>query len=108
SPVWSRRAPSGASRRRASSRRSAAARTRPRPPRADSRVPFRTMTFVPVGVVLKHEGDGWIATVSVNGTTATVHRVRMSRAEHERYGGGDVSDLVRRSFEFLLARESNT
>ena len=66
------------------------------------------MTFVPVGVVLKHEGDGWIATVSVNGTTATVHRVRMSRAEHERYGGGDVSDLVRRSFEFLLARESNT
>jgi len=34
--------------------------------------------------------------------------VRVSRADRERYGGGDVAELVRRSFEFLLARESNT
>jgi hypothetical protein len=66
------------------------------------------MPFVPVGVLLKDEGDGWIASVTVNDTTATVHRVRISRAEHERYGGGDVTALVRRSFEFLLAREANT
>jgi hypothetical protein len=66
------------------------------------------MPFVPVGVLLKDERDGWVATVTVNDTTATVHRVRISRAEHERYGGGDVTDLVRRSFEFLLARETNT
>ena len=38
----------------------------------------------------------------------TTHRVRVSRADRERYGGGDVADLVRRSFEFLLAREPNT
>lgn len=38
----------------------------------------------------------------------TTHRVRVSRAERERYGGGDVTDLVARSFEFLLAREPNT
>ena len=34
--------------------------------------------------------------------------MRVSRADRERYGGGDVADLVRRSFEFLLAREPNT
>jgi hypothetical protein len=63
---------------------------------------------LPVGVLLKDERDGWVATVTVNDTTATVHRVRISRAEHERYGGGDVTNLVRRSFAFLLAREPNT
>lgn len=37
-----------------------------------------------------------------------MHRVRVSPAELERYGGGDdVADLARRSFEFLLAREAN-
>jgi hypothetical protein len=66
------------------------------------------MPRVPIGVVLKDEGDGWIATVTVNATTATVHRVRISRAEHERYGGGDITALVRRSFEFLLEREPNS
>jgi hypothetical protein len=34
--------------------------------------------------------------------------VRISAAELERYGDGDVADLVRRSLEFLLERESNT
>jgi hypothetical protein len=64
--------------------------------------------LVRVDIALKEERDGWVATVTVNDTTATVHRVGISRAEHERYGGGDVTDLVRRSFEFLLAREANT
>ena len=61
-----------------------------------------------VNIALEISGGGWIATVSVTGTAGTVHRVRISRAEHERYGGGDVTALVRRSFEFLLAREANS
>jgi hypothetical protein len=51
---------------------------------------------------------GWVADVTVNERSATRHRVSVSAAERERYGGGDVADLVRRSFEFLLAREPNT
>ena len=66
------------------------------------------MPAPPVGVVLKETDDGWIATVSVTDETATVHRVRISRAEYERFGDGDVTALVRRSFDFLLAREPNT
>ena len=61
-----------------------------------------------VDIALRDGGDGWVATVSVNDATATIHRVHISRAEHERYGGGDVTALVRRAFEFLLAREPNT
>ena len=38
----------------------------------------------------------------------TTHRVGVSAAERQRYGGGDVADLVRRSFAFMLAREANT
>jgi hypothetical protein len=52
--------------------------------------------------------EGWIMKVTVTDRTRTTHVVRISRAEHERYGGGDITDLVRRSFEFLLDRESNT
>jgi hypothetical protein len=48
---------------------------------------------------------GWLMRVTVADRTSTTHTVRISRAEHERYGGGDVIDLVRRSFEFLLERE---
>ena len=44
----------------------------------------------------------------MKGPETTTHRVRISRAARDRYGGGDVADLVERSFEFLLARESNT
>jgi hypothetical protein len=51
---------------------------------------------------------GWVMSVTVTDRIRTAHVVRVSRAEHERYGGGDVADLVRRSFEFLLAREPNT
>ena len=52
--------------------------------------------------------DGWVARVTVAAPTRTSHTVRVSRAELERYGGGDVGALLRRSFEFLLDRESNT
>lgn len=51
---------------------------------------------------------GWLMNVTVSDRTQTTHVVRISRAEHERYGGGDVVELVRRSFEFLLDREPNT
>lgn len=51
---------------------------------------------------------GWRMTVTVSDRTRTTHVVRISRAEHERYGGGDIVELVRRSFEFLLEREPNT
>ena len=46
---------------------------------------------------------------TVRDRTTTTHRVRISRADRQNYGGSrDVADLVRQSFEFLLARESNT
>jgi hypothetical protein len=53
-------------------------------------------------------GGGWVAHVSVSAPTKTSHVVRVSSAELERYGGGDVHELLRRSFEFLLDHESNT
>jgi hypothetical protein len=59
-------------------------------------------------ISVRESGDGHVADVTVPGPPTTTHRVRVSRAERERYGGGDVADLVKRSFEFLLAREANT
>ncbi len=64
-----------------------------------------------VDVTVRVERDGWTADVtvtSVTSVTTTRHRVRISNAEHRRYGGGDVDSLVRRSFAFLLEREPNT
>jgi len=61
-----------------------------------------------VDVTVREMTDGWIADVIVRGETTTTHRVRVTADEHARYGGGDVSDLVRRSFAFMLAREPNT
>ena len=61
-----------------------------------------------IAVSVRESGDGHIADVTVKDRDTTTHRVRVSRAERERYGDGDVSDLVKRSFEFLLAREGNT
>jgi hypothetical protein len=61
-----------------------------------------------IGVRVDDSGDGWLAEVVVRDGKSTTHRVRVSKTERERYGGGDVADLVRRSFEFLLAREPNT
>ena len=59
-------------------------------------------------MTIRESGDGHVADVTVKGRETTTHRVRVSRADRERYGGGDVADLVKRSFEFLLAREANT
>ena len=60
--------------------------------------------------VIEIEGGGndhgWVMHVTVANGRTTTHTVRISRPEHERYGGGDVTDLVRRSFEFLLEREA--
>jgi hypothetical protein len=61
-----------------------------------------------IAVRVRESGDGQVADVTVQGPPTTSHTVRVSRAERERYGGGDVTDLIRRSFEFLLAREANT
>jgi hypothetical protein len=61
-----------------------------------------------VDVTVREESDGWTALVTVRSQSTTAHKVRISRADHVRYGDGDVADLVRRSFEFLLAREPNT
>jgi hypothetical protein len=62
-----------------------------------------------IAVSVRESGDGWLAEVTVRGPAMTTHRVRVSKAERERYGGGrEVTDLVRRSFDFLLAREPNT
>ena len=48
--------------------------------------------------------------VTVAGRTATTHRVTVDPAYHERLTGGHISaeELVKKSFEFLLKRESNT
>lgn len=61
-----------------------------------------------IEIALVDSPDGWIANVTVTAQTQTTHVVRVSRAEQERYGDGDVKGLVRRSFEFLLEREPNT
>ena len=57
---------------------------------------------------LRDTQDGWIADVTVRDAITTTHHVRVARAERDRYGGDDVAELVRRSFEFLLAREPST
>jgi hypothetical protein len=61
-----------------------------------------------IAVSVRESGDGWLAEVTVRDSAMTTHRVRVSKAERERYGAADVAELVRRSFEFLLAREPNT
>jgi hypothetical protein len=61
-----------------------------------------------IAVSVTESGDGHVALVTVKDRETTTHHVRVSRVERERYGGEDVADLVRRSFEFLLAREANT
>lgn len=53
--------------------------------------------------------DGWTATVKVQHEgTRTEHRVRVTKQDLARYGASDATDLVRRSFEFLLEREPAT
>jgi hypothetical protein len=53
--------------------------------------------------------DGWSCVVEVTegGGAATRHSVHVTHADVERWGRGEgVEELVRRSFEFLLSRES--
>ncbi len=66
------------------------------------------MTPPHLEVKVRSTDTGWTADVTIAATPATRHAVRLSRAEYERYGKGDVEDLVRRTFAFLLAREPNT
>jgi hypothetical protein len=62
-----------------------------------------------IAVECSAAGGGWLARVSVTGGGSTRrYEVRVSPAELARYapGAAEPTDLVRRSFEFLLARES--
>jgi hypothetical protein len=61
-----------------------------------------------IAVTVQPTAAGHVADVTVRDHTTTTHRVRVSEEERERYGAADVTDLVRRSFEFLLSREPNT
>ena len=58
----------------------------------------------------KATDDGWECEVAVDHAgERTHHTVTVSRKDFERWGrGGDVEDLVSRSFEFLLQREPPT
>jgi hypothetical protein len=63
-----------------------------------------------VEVACRTGSDGWTCTVSVDDPTGsgTSHEVRVTRADLARFAPGaeDPVDLVKRSFAFLLARES--
>jgi hypothetical protein len=43
----------------------------------------------------------------IEGRSESTHRVRVGEDDHRRLGGGriEADELIRRSFEFLLARE---
>jgi hypothetical protein len=61
-----------------------------------------------VSVVCQSDEDGWMCDVVVgDGVGATRHGVTVSRGELDALapGAADPTDLVHRSFEFLLARE---
>ena len=60
-----------------------------------------------VALTVREDAGGWIADVRITASTTTTHLVRVTRDEHARFGGGDVTQLVRRSIDFLLAREGN-
>ena len=52
-------------------------------------------------------GDEW--NVTVQGTTVTGHRVRVTKADLARFPEGRTpEELLQASFEFLLEREPNT
>ncbi len=52
---------------------------------------------------------GWVAAVRVqHGGASTRHRVTVREEDLRRYGSDDPSELVRRSFAFLLEREPST
>ena len=55
-------------------------------------------------------GDGWSFDVTVReGGSSTSHRVKLSKSDYERLTASSQlspSDLVKKSFDFLLERES--
>jgi hypothetical protein len=57
---------------------------------------------------VKHSaGDEWL--VTINAAVRTHHRVRLTKAVHDRLAGGKPAEaLIRESFQFLLEREPNT
>ena len=57
---------------------------------------------------LKHSGgDQW--TVTVKGDRTTEHRVKVTKADLDRYAAGRTAEeLLEESFRFLLEREPNT
>ena len=61
-----------------------------------------------IDVQTTDEADGWTCLVRVSDARgSSEHRVRVPRADLDLLapGASDPTDLVRRSFEFLLARE---
>jgi hypothetical protein len=61
-----------------------------------------------IEVTCRSEAEGWACAVTLADETGTsVHQVRVARQDLERLASGATTpdDLVRRSFEFLLARE---
>lgn len=59
-----------------------------------------------VTVSTKDESDCWVCEVVVEDAgERTRYTVTVTRLDLERWGHGDVEDLVRRSFDFLLQRE---
>jgi hypothetical protein len=61
-----------------------------------------------IDVDAQPQGRGWLCRVTItDGAGWSEHRVTVARADLERYapGASEPTDLVRRSFEFLLARE---
>jgi hypothetical protein len=58
-------------------------------------------------IQVKQIGEGEFRVRVIEGTSATSHRVTMKTADYERISGGKVepTELVKRAFEFLLARE---
>jgi hypothetical protein len=61
-----------------------------------------------IAIDLQPDRDGWLCGVTLTDDHGgSEHRVHVDRADLERLAPGaiDPADLVRRSFEFLLARE---
>ena len=52
-----------------------------------------------IAVKVHESGDGHVALVTVNDRVTTTHRVRISPAERERFGGDDVADLLSLRYE---------
>jgi hypothetical protein len=72
-------------------------------------LPGRCAHVTEITVEATRTSDGWICRVDLADPdgSRTQHEVLVTRTDLERFASGadDPADLVRRSFEFLLARE---